>query len=75
MANSYNDIPEIKFHLDNPMMPHIVELKERGFADKDQYDYAPQDFEDAMDTYDKVLEVVGDINANIDHKQIPFKVY
>ncbi|MCQ2112559.1 MAG: acyl-CoA dehydrogenase family protein [Bacteroidaceae bacterium] len=65
MANSYNDIPEIKFHLDNPMMPHIVELKERGFADKDQYDYAPQDFEDAMDTYDKVLEVVGDINANI----------
>lgn len=63
--NSYTDIPELKFHMEHPMMRRIVELKENGFADKDKYDYAPQDFEDAMDNYDKVLEVVGDINANI----------
>ena len=65
MANSYTDIPEIKFHMEHPMMQHIVELKERNFEDKDKFDYAPQDFEDAMDNYDKVLEVVGDINANV----------
>lgn len=65
MANSYTDIPEIKFHMEHPMMHRIVELKERGFEDKGKYDYAPDDFEDAMDNYDKVLEVVGDINANI----------
>lgn len=65
MANSYTDIPEIKFHMEHPMMQRIVELKERGFEDKGKYDYAPDDFEDAMDNYDKVLEVVGDINANI----------
>ena len=65
MANSYTDIPEIKFHMEHPMMQRIVELKERNFEDKGKYDYAPEDFEDAMDSYDKVLEVVGDINTNI----------
>jgi len=65
MANSYTDNPEIKFHMQNDMMKRIVELKERGFKDKDEYDYAPQDFEDAMDSYDKVLEIVGDLNANV----------
>jgi len=65
MANSYTDIPEIKFHMEHPMMQRIVELKERNFEDKGKFDYAPEDFEDAMDSYDKVLEIVGDINANI----------
>ena len=65
MANSYTDIPEIKFHMEHPMMQRIVELKERNFEYKGKYDYAPEDFEDAMDSYDKVLEVVGDINANV----------
>lgn len=46
-------------------MERIVELKERGFADKDKYDYAPQDFEDAMDSYEKVLEIVGEICGEI----------
>lgn len=65
MANSYTDIPEIKFHMEHPMMQRIVELKERSFEDKGKFDYAPDDFEDAMDSYDKVLEVVGYINANV----------
>ena len=66
MANYYKDIAEIKFELENnPLMERIVELKECNFADKDQYDEAPQDFADAMDSYDKVLEVVGDITANV----------
>lgn len=65
MANSYTDYPEIKFHMEHALMPRIVELKERSYADKDQYDYAPQDFEDAMDSYDKTLEIVGDVTANV----------
>lgn len=47
----------------HPLMKRIVELKERGFADKDVYDYAPADYEDAMDSYEKVLEIVGEICA------------
>lgn len=64
MANYYTDTPELKFHLSHPLMQKIVGLKEKNFAEKDTYDYAPQDFEDAMDNYDKVLEIVGDICAN-----------
>lgn len=61
MANFYTDNPSLKFHLDHPLMKKIIRLKEKDFADKDQYDYAPQDFEDALDSYDKVLEIVGEI--------------
>ena len=66
MANYYSDIKEIKFELENsPLLQRIVELKERNFEDKDQYDEAPQDHADAMDSYDKVLDIVGDITANV----------
>lgn len=66
MANYYSDIPQIKFELENSeLMPRIVELKERDFADKEQYDDAPQDYADALDNYDRVLDIVGDITANI----------
>lgn len=61
MANFYNDNPDLKHHLTHPLMQKIVELKERNFADAEKFDYAPLDFEDAMDSYDKVLEIVGEI--------------
>ena len=65
MANLYKETPELKFHLNHPLMKHIVELKERNFAEKDSFDYAPQNFEDAMDSYDKVLELTGEICSEI----------
>lgn len=61
MANFYTDNPSLKHYLTHPMMEKIVSLKERDYADADKYDYAPQDFEDALDSYDKVLEIVGEI--------------
>ena len=61
MANNYTDHPELKFELNHPLMKRIVELKERDFRDKDSYDYAPLDFEDAMDSYDRVLDITGEI--------------
>ena len=61
MANNYPDHPELKFELNHPLMKRIVELKERDFRDKDSYDYAPLDFEDAMDSYDRVLDITGEI--------------
>ncbi len=65
MANFYTDTPQLKYHLNHPLMKRIVELKERNYQDKDKYDYAPMDFEDAMDSYDKVLEIVGEICGDI----------
>ena len=65
MANFYTDIPELKFHLNNPMMERICQLKERDYAEKDNCDYAPVDYADALDSYHRVLDIVGDISANI----------
>ncbi|MCI9606785.1 MAG: acyl-CoA dehydrogenase [Muribaculaceae bacterium] len=61
MANFYTDNPDLKHHLSHPLMQKIVELKERNYTDAEKFDYAPVNFEDAMDSYDKVLEIVGDI--------------
>ena len=65
MANFFTDNTALKHHLSHPLMRKIVELKERNFADADKYDYAPQNFEDAMDSYEKVLEIAGEISGDI----------
>ena len=65
MANLYTDNKDLKFHLTHPMMQKLVMLKERNFTDKEDFDYAPLDFEDAMDSYERVLEVVGEISGDI----------
>ncbi|MBM6992211.1 MAG: acyl-CoA dehydrogenase family protein [Prevotella sp.] len=65
MANFYTDHPEIGFHLDHPLMKRIVELKERNYADKDQFDDAPVNYEDAIENYKRLLEITGDVTANI----------
>ena len=65
MANFYTDNPELKHYLSHPMMERIVELKERNYADAGKYDYAPLDYADAIDSYDKVLEIVGEICGEI----------
>ena len=46
-------------------MRRIVELKERNFEDKDKYEDAPVDFDDAIENYNRLLEITGDIAANI----------
>ena len=65
MSNYYTDQPELKFHLHHPLMERIVELKERNFADKEKYEDAPVDFNDAMENYERLLEITGDVAANI----------
>lgn len=65
MANYYTDHPEIEFHLDHPLMKRIVELKEKGYADKDQFADAPVCYEDALENYKRVLDITGDVAANI----------
>ncbi len=65
MSNFYTDNPEIKYFLSHPLLKRIVELRERNYADADKYDYAPANFEDAIDSYERVLELAGDVCANI----------
>ena len=65
MANYYIDNRDLKFHLTHPLMKRVVELRENGFTEKEKFDYAPLDYEDAIDSYDKVLEVIGEICGDI----------
>ena len=65
MANFYTDNPDLKHHLTHPLMRKIVALKERDYTDAETYDYAPFDFDDAMDSYDKVLEIVGELCGGV----------
>ena len=65
MANFYLDNSDLKHHLNHPLMKRLVALKERNYTDAEKYDYAPIDFEDAMDSYEKVLEIAGEICGDI----------
>ena len=65
MANFFLDNKDLQYHLSHPLMRKIVELKERGFSDKDIYDYAPHNFEDAMDSYHRVMEIIGEVCADV----------
>ncbi len=65
MANFYNDNPDLKHHLTHPLMQRIIELKERNYTDAQKYDYAPFNYDDAMDSYEKVLEIAGEISGDI----------
>ncbi|MBR1448716.1 MAG: acyl-CoA dehydrogenase family protein [Prevotella sp.] len=65
MANYYSDHPEIGFYLNHPLMKRIVELKERNFEDAKKFDYAPVDLGDAIENYKQILDITGDVAANI----------
>ena len=65
MANYFTDNKDILFQFENLNIQEIVNLTEDGYKDVSEYDYAPKDYQDAMDNYHKVLEIVGDIAANI----------
>ena len=63
--NYYTDHPEIAFHLNHPLMKRIVELKERNYADAATHADAPVNYEDAIENYKRILDITGDITANI----------
>lgn len=65
MANFYTDNPDLKLHLSHPLMRKIVELKERNYTEAEKFDYAPINYEDALDNYDKVLEIVGELCGGV----------
>jgi len=65
MANFFNDNKDLEFHLNHPLMQKCVDLKENNYKDKDEFDYAPLDFEDTMDSYSRTLEIVGEVCGDI----------
>ena len=65
MANYYSDHPEIAFHLNHPLMERIVELNEQNYEDKAKFEDAPVHYNDATENYKQILDITGDVAANI----------
>ena len=65
MPNFYTENDDIQFHFKHLDLDRVIELKEDHFADKGLYDYAPRNLQDARDSYDRILKIVGDIAGNI----------
>ena len=61
MENFYSDNPDIRFHLEHMNLEHVVALKEDGFSGKDKFAEAPRDHDDALDNYDRILDIAGEI--------------
>ncbi|WP_456407976.1 acyl-CoA dehydrogenase family protein [Caldithrix abyssi] len=65
MANFFTDNKDLVFQFENLDLKEIVEIAENNYKEAETYNFAPRNYEDAMDNYRKVLEIVGDIAANI----------
>jgi 3-(methylthio)propanoyl-CoA dehydrogenase len=64
MPNFYKENDDIQFHFKNMNLDWIIELKENNFEDKGKYNYAVKNCADAKDSYDRVLNIAGDIAGN-----------
>ncbi len=59
------DSKKLQYYLNDPLMKRIVELKERGFEDKDKFDYAPVNHEDAIENFKRIIEITDDVARNV----------
>ena len=57
--------PSIEFHLSHPLMKRVVDLKEKGYVDKEQYADAPVDFEDAIENYRQILDITTEVAETV----------
>ena len=64
MANYFTDNTDLLFQFNRLKLEEVVEIAEAGYTEASRYPYAPTDYQDALDNYRKVLEIVGDITAN-----------
>ncbi len=80
MPNYFLDNPDILFHFKNLDLNEIAALAEDNYAQAQEFNYAPTNYDDAMENYRKVLEIVGDLagnyisprSADVDHEGAQF---
>lgn len=65
MNNFYKDNEALKKQLQHPLMERIAEMCEKGYTNEDGSEYAPKDYNDLQDSYDKTLEILGEISAKV----------
>ncbi len=69
MNNFFLDNPDLQFRLHHTDLQEVVRIKEKGYTyhsqHRDQYPTAPRSYADAIENYGLMLEVLGDICANV----------
>ena len=61
MSNFFTDNADLVFTLKNLDFEEVVALREEQYKQAEKWDTAPVDYADAMDGYEKVLSVVGEV--------------
>lgn len=61
MSNYFTDNKDLQFTLDNLELEEIAGLRENNYKQAKDFDYAPENYADAKDSYKRVLELVGEI--------------
>ncbi len=64
MPNFFTDNKDIVFQFENLNLRQVVDIREHGYAEAQTYNYAPKNYEDAVDNFRKVLEICGDLAGN-----------
>ena len=64
MPNFYSDNEDLVWQMRNLDLSEIIQLREPGFAEAEECPYAPTSVEDALDSYQRVLGLMGDICGN-----------
>ena len=64
MGNFFKDNPDLMFTLEHLDLAPVAELVEHGYKNAEEFDYAPENFADALDNYRQALQVVGEIAAD-----------
>lgn len=64
MPNFFTDNEDLLFQFENLNIEEVVSIIENNYEEAKKYNYAPKDYQDAIDNYRKVLEIVGDIAGN-----------
>ncbi len=64
MPNFFSDNPDLLFHFSRLDIRETVAINEDDYQYSKQYPYAPVNYEDAMENYRRILELVGDIAGN-----------
>ncbi|MGD9487741.1 MAG: acyl-CoA dehydrogenase family protein [Calditrichaceae bacterium] len=64
MSNFFTENTDLLFQFDQLNIEEIVAITENNFEQAKNFNYAPKDYQDAIDNYKKILEIVGDIAGN-----------
>ena len=61
MSNFFTDNADLLFTLDNLELQEAMSLIEKDYTEAQKYDTAPESFEDALDSFHRILDVIGDV--------------